>query len=67
VEGSCEHSNEPSVSIKCSLVAAQLVTSLEGLSSKMLVRFLYRNMHNFFFTLRIQCTVMVAMKIFPLF
>jgi hypothetical protein len=36
VEGSCEHGNEPSGSIKCwevLEVAAQLVASLEGLSS----------------------------------
>jgi hypothetical protein len=40
VEGSCEHGNEPSGSIKCwgnSLVAAQLVASQEGLNSMELV------------------------------
>jgi hypothetical protein len=33
VEGSCDYSNELSVSIKCSLVAAQLTTAEEELSS----------------------------------
>jgi hypothetical protein len=39
VEGSCEHCNEPSGSIKCweVLVAAQLAAFQEGLSSMKLV------------------------------
>jgi hypothetical protein len=37
-EGSCEHGNEPSGSIKCwEKVAAQLVASKKGLSSMKLV------------------------------
>jgi hypothetical protein len=39
MEGSCEHGNKPSDSIKClKLIAAQLAASREGLSSMKLAR-----------------------------
>jgi hypothetical protein len=43
VDSSCEQGNEPSGSIKCWEVAAQLAASQEGLSSVKLVRSTYNN------------------------